>query len=89
MPGLTYNVRTRNASTGSTMPADKSVDHIRLDCISRSESGLELWWVAKSFSDESTQPEGMFAQFAEAETLANKLATEHGVRVVVTRFDDQ
>jgi len=70
------------------MPADKPVDHIRLDCISRSVSGMELWWVAKSFSDASTQPEGMFAQFADADALAKKLAAENGVGVVVTRFDE-
>lgn len=71
------------------MPAASQLDHIRLDCISRSESGLELWWVAKAFSDASTEPEGMFAKFADAEALAKKLAAENGVDVVVTRFDDK
>ena len=67
----------------------KKLDHVRLDCISRSDSGLELWWVAKAFSDDSAEPDGMFVNKADAEAHAKELADSLGLQIVVTHFEDK
>ncbi|MBN2248428.1 MAG: hypothetical protein JW733_07000 [Coriobacteriia bacterium] len=61
----------------------KRVERIRCDRIGNA-GGRQLWWVALGFDDESTKPSGMFGAFDEAKQLADELATEHGVQVVVT-----
>jgi hypothetical protein len=61
----------------------KRVVQIRCDRIGNA-GGRQLWWVALGFDDESTKPSGMFGTFDEAKALADTLAAEHGVAVVVT-----
>lgn len=61
----------------------KRIVRIRCDRIGNA-GGRQLWWVALGFDDESTKPSGMFGTFDEAKKLADQLAAEHGVQVVVT-----
>ncbi len=63
----------------------KRIDHIRCDRIGNA-GGRELWWVALGFEDESTKPSGMFGTREEAKALADELAAQHGVPVVVTEI---
>lgn len=60
------------------------VTHIRMDRIG-SAGARELWWVALAFEDESTKPEGMFADVEAASALAKELAAEWGTEVVITK----
>lgn len=61
----------------------KKIVRIRCDRIGNA-GGRELWWVALGFDDESTKPSGMFGNFDDAKRLADELASEHRVQVVVT-----
>ena len=61
----------------------KRIVRIRCDRIGNA-GGRQLWWVALGFDDESTKPSGMFGDFNEAKRLADELASQHGVEVVVT-----
>lgn len=62
--------------------AGRAVERIRVDRIG-TVGERELWWVALSFTDETTKPEGMFTDRAQAMELAGELAAEHNVRVTV------
>lgn len=62
----------------------KRVVNIRCDRIGNA-GGRELWWVALGLDDESTKPSGMFGDFGDAKQLADELAVQHSVQVVVTR----
>lgn len=68
----------------SSPGANQVLSHVRLDQIGGASG---LWWVARAFSDGSTQPEGIFADHADAEAEAQQLAASLGVQVIVTRFD--
>ena len=61
----------------------KKVVRVRCDRIGRA-GGRQLWWVALAFDDESTKPSGMFGDKVEARSLADQLAAEWRVPVVVT-----
>ncbi|MHB1136972.1 MAG: hypothetical protein ACYCXR_01355 [Coriobacteriia bacterium] len=63
--------------------AGKRVARIRCDRIGNA-GGRELWWVALGFDDGTTKPSGMFGNFDDAKQLADELAAEHHVQVVVT-----
>lgn len=62
----------------------RRVARIRCDRIGNA-GGRELWWVALGFDDESTKPSGMFGDFNDAKKLADELAAQHGVQVVVAQ----
>jgi hypothetical protein len=68
------------------LPTDRGIDHVRLDCISRIDDAHALWWVAIEFRDATTKPQGMFADEAEARALAENLAHQASVPVVVSSF---
>lgn len=66
----------------------KKLECIALDLIGSGAGTMELWWVARVFTDGSTQPEGMYVDRSEAESHANALASQLGVSVAVTRFTE-
>ncbi|PKQ30429.1 MAG: hypothetical protein CVT60_00180 [Actinobacteria bacterium HGW-Actinobacteria-10] len=59
----------------------KKVDHITLSLIGNGVGAMQLWWVARVFTDGTTQPEGMFVNRNEAEELASELASSLRVHV--------
>ncbi|PKQ36751.1 MAG: hypothetical protein CVT59_11010 [Actinobacteria bacterium HGW-Actinobacteria-1] len=61
----------------------KTVVRVRVDRIGAA-GDRELWWVALAFEDETTKPEGMFTDKAQALGLAGTLASEWGVQVALT-----
>jgi len=60
----------------------KTVVRVRVDRIGAA-GDRELWWVALAFQDETTKPEGMFTDKAQALELAGSLAAEWGVQVAL------
>ncbi|PKQ20873.1 MAG: hypothetical protein CVT66_02290 [Actinobacteria bacterium HGW-Actinobacteria-6] len=60
----------------------REVIRVRVDRIG-SAGERELWWVALSFRDESTKPEGMFTDRTQALKLAGELAAAWGVKVAM------
>lgn len=62
-------------------PAGSGVVGIRLECVSKVEGTDGLWWVAESLADGTSQPRGVFTDVKAAETRAEELAAEHGVKV--------
>lgn len=61
------------------------VTHIRVDRIGAATEG-GLWWVALAFDDDSTKPQGMYANYEDAAALGAELAAQWGVEVQVTKL---
>lgn len=61
----------------------KKVDHITLTLIGTGAGSMQLWWVARVFTDGTTHPEGMYVNRHEAEDLASELASSLRVHVKI------
>jgi len=64
----------------------KKVEHVTLSLIGTGVGAMQLWWVARVFTDGTTQPEGMYVNRNEAEELASELASSLRVHVKIVNL---